>query len=79
MEVFYGVHDIRNHQVCMPVDLAAPRRDEKIRLASAPSNPKEFHAPAVPMARILRRDDPSLAPEPVAPAEAADAPGEVVA
>ncbi|MDR3618098.1 MAG: carbonic anhydrase [Paludisphaera borealis] len=54
VEVLYGVHNIRNHQVCMPVDPTAPRSDENVRLALAPSNPKEFQALAVQMAEILR-------------------------
>src|SRR5690606_34327300 len=47
IEVLYGVHNIRNHQVCMPVDPRAPRADENVRLALAPTNPREFHALAV--------------------------------
>ncbi|WP_165250341.1 carbonic anhydrase [Paludisphaera soli] len=79
VEVLYGVHNIRNHQVCMPVDPSAPRCDENVRLASAPSNPKEFHALAVQMARILKRDDPCLAPKTIAPpVEVAPVPGEAV-
>jgi carbonic anhydrase len=53
IEVLYGVHNIRNHQVCMPVDPTAQRADENVRLAQAPTNPKEFHALAVQMAAIL--------------------------
>jgi carbonic anhydrase len=53
IEVLYGVHNIRNHQVCMPVDPTAPRADENVRLAQSPANPKEFHALAVQMAEIL--------------------------
>ncbi len=33
IEVLYGVHNIRNHQVCMPVHPYAPRSDENVRLA----------------------------------------------
>lgn len=54
IEVLYGVHNIRNHQVCMPVDPAAPRSDEHVHLATAPTNPKEFYALAVKMAQILK-------------------------
>ncbi|WP_092056276.1 carbonic anhydrase [Planctomicrobium piriforme] len=54
IEVFYGVHNIRNHQVCMPVDPNAPRSDDNVRLAHAPTNPTEFHALAVQMAELLR-------------------------
>ena len=60
IDVLYGVHNIRNHQVCMPVDPSAPRDDENIRLAEAPSHPKEFHALAMQMAEILKNH--SLAP-----------------
>ena len=53
IDVLYGVHNIRNHQVCMPVDPTAPRADENVRLAQAPNNPKEFEALAVQMAELL--------------------------
>ena len=56
IEVLYGVHNIRNHQVCMPVDPTAPRSDENVHLARAPTNPKEFQALAVQMAQILKAD-----------------------
>jgi carbonic anhydrase len=54
IEVLYGVHNIRNHQVCMPVDPTAPRSDENVRLAPAPANPREFHALAIQMAEMLK-------------------------
>jgi carbonic anhydrase len=53
IEVLYGVHNIRNHQVCMPVDPSALRADENVRLAQAPTNPKDFHSLAVQMAELL--------------------------
>jgi carbonic anhydrase len=53
IEVLYGVHNIRSHQVCMPVDPAAPFADKNVRLALAPTNPKDFHTLAVQMAEIL--------------------------
>lgn len=66
IEVLYGVHNIRNHQVCMPVDPKAPRADENVRLAQAPTNPKEFHALAVQMAELLRpRPTAQAAPPPM--------------
>jgi hypothetical protein len=37
----------------MPVDPSAQRADENVRLAQAPTNPKDFHALAVGMAEIL--------------------------
>ena len=55
IEVFYGVHNIRTHQVCMPVDPKAERSDDNVRLAPAPTNPREFHALALQMAGILRK------------------------
>jgi carbonic anhydrase len=54
IEVLYGVHNIRNHQVCMPVDPNAVRSDDNVKLEQAPSNPNEFRALAVKMAEILR-------------------------
>jgi carbonic anhydrase len=55
IEVLYGVHNIRNHQVCMPVDPLALRSDENVRLSQAPNNPKEFRALAIQMAELLKR------------------------
>jgi carbonic anhydrase len=62
IEVLYGVHNIRNHQVCMPVDPTAPASDQNVRLAHAPTNPKEFHALAVQMAQILLPHRSGVAP-----------------
>ncbi len=56
IEVLYGVHNIRTHQVCMPVDPAATFADKNVRLALAPTNPKDFHALAMKMAEILAPD-----------------------
>ena len=53
IEVLYGVHNIRNHQVCMPVDPTAMRSDENVRLALAPTNPMEFRTLAQNMAQAL--------------------------
>ena len=50
IEVLYGVHNIRSHQVCMPVDPAAAFSDKNVRLALAPTNPKDFHTLAMEMA-----------------------------
>jgi carbonic anhydrase len=57
IEVLYGVHNIRNHQVCMPVDPNAGRADENVKLAHAPSNPNEFRALAIHMADLLKGYD----------------------
>ena len=54
IEVLYGVHNIRTHQVSMPVDPSAPRSDGNVRLAHAPSEPLEFHALAVRLAELLK-------------------------
>ncbi|GAC1450558.1 MAG: hypothetical protein NVSMB9_35070 [Isosphaeraceae bacterium] len=54
IEVLYGVYNIRNHQVCMPVDPSAPPSDQNVHLALAPTDPGEFHTLAVRMAEILR-------------------------
>jgi len=51
--VLYGVHNIRSHQVCMPIDPAAAFSDKNVRLADAPTNPKDFHTLAIEMAEIL--------------------------
>jgi carbonic anhydrase len=54
IEVLYGVHNIRNHQVCMPVDPNADRSDENVGLARSPSNPTEFRNLAIRMAELLK-------------------------
>ncbi|MBV8269476.1 MAG: hypothetical protein JO252_24400 [Planctomycetaceae bacterium] len=53
IEVLYGVFNLHNHQVCMPVDPTLPPMDDNVHLAQAPTNPREFHALAVQMAKIL--------------------------
>ena len=53
IDVLYGVHNIRNHQVCMPVDPVRRRNDENVRLAQAPTNPTEFRTLAQEMAQLL--------------------------
>jgi carbonic anhydrase len=55
IEVLYGVHNIRNHQVCMPVDPEAAPSDQNVHLAASPTNPDDFRALAVRMAEILKR------------------------
>ncbi len=54
IEVLYGVYNLYNHQVCMPNNPLAASTDENVRLAHAPSNPREFHALACQMAEILK-------------------------
>jgi carbonic anhydrase len=65
IEVLYGVHNIRSHQVCMPVDPAAPFADKNVRLAHAPPNPKDFHTLAMEMAEILAPKGSNNAPSTV--------------
>ncbi len=54
IEVLYGVHNIRTHQVTMPVDPNSPLKEENVKLAYAPTNPREFASLAVQMAEILK-------------------------
>jgi carbonic anhydrase len=53
IEVLYAVYNTYTHQVCMPPDPAAAPRDETVRLAPAPTDPREFTALAVRMAHLL--------------------------
>jgi carbonic anhydrase len=62
IEVLYGVHNIRNHQVCMPVNPTAPRSDQCVHLAQAPSHPREFRTLALQLAEILKPGDKSSFP-----------------
>ena len=52
--MIYGVYNLQNHQVCMPVDPQAPPSEENVRLAYAPTNPREFSTLALQMAHILK-------------------------
>ncbi len=54
IEVLYGVYNLFNHQVSMPNDPLAPATDSNVRLAHAPTNPREFQSLARRMAEILR-------------------------
>ncbi len=53
IEVLYGVFNLHNHQVVMPVNPFAGVSLEDVRLAYAPTNPREFSAIALQMAEIL--------------------------
>jgi carbonic anhydrase len=59
IEVLYGVFNLHNHQVSMPVDPQAPMAPENVNLAFAPTNPREFSRIATDMARVYM--PPSLA------------------
>lgn len=54
IEVLYGVYNMFNHQVSMPNNPKAPATDSNVRLAHAPTNPREFQNLARQMAEILR-------------------------
>jgi carbonic anhydrase len=67
IEVLYGVFNLKNHQVSMPANPSAPVAQENVRLAYAPTNPREFHTLAVQMAELLR-DQYHASSDPQAPA-----------
>jgi len=54
IEVVYGVYNLRNHQVCQPVNPQRPRSDGNVRLANAPTSTAEFKPLAFEMAEVLR-------------------------
>jgi carbonic anhydrase len=55
VEVLYGVYNLFNHHVSVPNNpLLLSSSDENVRLAHAPTSPKEFRALAVQMAEILK-------------------------
>jgi len=57
IEVLYGVFNLFNHQVSMPLNPRAPHRPEDVHLAYAPTNPREFQTLAIQMAEILKPED----------------------
>ncbi len=54
IEVLYTVYNTYNHQVGMGVHPRATPADQNIRLAHAPSNPREFQELALQLAVILK-------------------------
>jgi carbonic anhydrase len=54
LEVYYGVLNILNHQVSMPVDPRAPFSPDAVNLAAAPTSPMQFHDLASQMAEALK-------------------------
>lgn len=54
IEVLYGVYNLFNHQVSMPNNPTVPPTDQNVRLALAPTNPREFRSLALQMAEILK-------------------------
>ena len=57
------MYNLFNHQVSMPNNPQAPPWDPNVRLAQAPTNPREFQSLARQMAEILKdgaASDPDL-------------------
>jgi carbonic anhydrase len=54
IEVLYGVYSLLNHQVSMPVNPKSPVAPENVKLAYAPTNPREFTMMALQMAELLK-------------------------
>jgi carbonic anhydrase len=54
IDIFYGVFNLHNYQVTMPVDPLAPFSPRNGNLANAPAGPEEFHDLAVRMAEMLK-------------------------
>ena len=54
IEVLFGVFNLHNHQVSMPVVPDAPVADENVHLSHAPTNPKDFKALSIQMAQLLK-------------------------
>ncbi len=54
IEVLFGVFNLHNHQVNMPVNPGQPTSPENVNLAFAPTNPRDFNALGVQMAEILK-------------------------
>ncbi len=54
MEVYYGVYNMFNHHVSMPNNPKALAIEDKVNLAHAPANPREFRALALQMAALLK-------------------------
>lgn len=55
IDVVYGVYSLSSHLVCVPNSPHGPPDEEHIRLAPAPTNPREFRALAIQMADLLDR------------------------
>ena len=55
IEVFYSVYDTRTHQVLMPGQATHNEHSGQIRLAQAPTNPRDFSSLAHEIAKSLKR------------------------
>jgi carbonic anhydrase len=62
IEVLYGVFNLHNHQVNMPVNPYASPTEEDVHLAHAPTNPREFSTLAMNMAEVLKPGSPAQSP-----------------
>jgi carbonic anhydrase len=54
IEVLHAVYSLHTHRVSMPVDPSLGPDEQEVRLAPAPTTPKEFHGLAVRMALLTR-------------------------
>ena len=54
IDVLYGVYNLFNHQVTMPNNPFLPPSEKNVKLAQAPTNPREFTSLALQMAEILK-------------------------
>ena len=54
VDVLFGVCNLHNNQVSMPVVPDAPVADENVRLAHAPTHPGDFRALALQMAGVMK-------------------------
>jgi carbonic anhydrase len=52
--VFYGIFNLHNHRVSMPVDPQATIAPQEVNLASAPTHPREFQDLAYRMAELSK-------------------------
>ncbi|MFO0956437.1 MAG: carbonic anhydrase [Isosphaeraceae bacterium] len=72
IDVVFGVYSLSNHLVCMPSNPYGPPDGENVRLAPAPTNPREFRSLALQMAEILGRKQARGLPGTSAPPPAED-------
>ena len=83
IEVVYGVFNLTNHQVNMPVNPNLPVSPEQVNLAFAPTNPREFTTLAIRMAEILleaarRKADGEVLPPGTGPGRVTPAPAPIL-
>jgi carbonic anhydrase len=61
IDVLYAVYNTYNHQVGLGVHPRAQHSEDGIRLAHAPSNPREFRDLALQLAEVLKEPAPLAA------------------